>query len=1166
MALERRPGDSDGVYDCFQSSYKGNTDLLGEDIMQCIKKKGFCVIDTGITEDVLGPAQQEAEELKTSNQLKRPPLEVVDGLLGEIGSVGMAEIEMKEPEQRAIGSTALENLDGRFFELASCVAPWTGVTMGYEMASRTPMTLLEARPGAEEPFEELTGPVCWKWLHTFSWHRLMCIMVLGPDSGTLELSPMDKFSQSFEVEVRPGTCVILRADSLSHKLACSSTCFTLSSFFMEQQSDAPMRRKETSFPLIPVAKNLDEWLMKSLKTAKEQVETQEDLEEMVSRELQSMANQVWHRGLQIACRGMHVKIPGRGHTMQNMLSALCAGADCAEDVPAMRWDNERYYYSEPQDGYSVRDWYICKHVNLIEGIEMFDNKFFGLSIAESRGMDPLQRIMLEACYETCLNAGYRKPQLMRNFMGVFSGGPSGVQMEWGFVPKDEIGGALGSTNASCAILSNRLSYTFGLTGPNFLIDMDSTSSLMAVNMAVDSVSPTKYQCQRALALGIDLIMHPRTMCQLSWAGLMSPRGRSMTFDHTADGFIRGEGFGGMLFDPLLLEIDNEWVVDPDARRLGIASGTWAVNSGRTASLTAPSGAMDQELYAGALRRADISPLDVEFCEVYGASSLLSDAVEVTGLCRSYRGKTNSEEPFLMGTCKTAFGNARPAQGVVAAIKVLLQCITGCQQPSLHLLRLNPHMLLEDSAVGFVTEGCPNLLNTAFGSVTAKGFGGNCVHCIFWGSVDPNHVTPPKQIVKHEPIVYWPGGGGELMNEAVPLKYYTIVGSWTEWNEPEPMESEGKGVYGFTVTLNDHLVEKFQIWLDGDSDKVLHPGMTGAFKDSMVRGPASGDEASGCYWMIDGSTQTWEGQSAERSALSDTSEGDNSLAIRDAVSTDDFYKAAARDQGKPGFQYRVRLMINGQYRNVRWEKVMEGADPAPVVAKVPESKYYVMGNWTGWDMEAMTSDTEGLWYVDTQLAAEHSQFYIVRNKDWRQMIYPQQRYVSDPALNGVLGPDEYGSGYTWYINCKPGDVYRIELQRTFEYGACAMKVSWRYLKSESIPAQLFSKMDLARFCLVSTADRYSVRHYMENAGEFLAYEVNVPAGKTLSFLILENGDWNAVIYPDRADATKESVLKGPNELYEGKMWTLGKHSDESGRWQVQLRFFGNKPASVTWERP
>jgi len=572
--------------------------------------------------------------------------------------------------------------------------------------------------------------------------------------------------------------------------------------------------------------------------------------------------------------------------------------------------------------------------------------------------------------------------------------------------------------------------------------------------------------------------------------------------------------------------------------------------------------MDQELIASTLKRAEISPLDVEFVEPHAAGSLLADAVEVTALVKSYRmSGTSAEEMLGVGSVKSLYGNAKPASGILAVLKQIIAGCFGDMVASAHLMRVNPHMLLDDMPMLIATDHVANRMNSSFTAVSAKGIGGSNVHAILWGQVDFNRVARPKIVEAQKPISYWPGGGGDLDDEAKPSKNYTIVGSWSGWADPQPMESDGKGIYGYTITLGEHAFERFHILLDGDANKVLHPGLPDAPRDFPVHGPDRGHDAEMNHWLINGQPQfvglvdreTWQ-------ALTDAGEGSQLQWVQ----------TNAKEAGLPGEQYRIQLQVNGQYRAVTWEKVMEGADDAavPVKADVSVGQYYVMSSWTDWSGVHMTADkeTEGFFYLETQLTRPGGTFNIVRNQDDRQTIYPEIPYAEVGYASPVLGPDDQGRAYYWYVAGEPGDVVRIEMRRVHRDGCVSMDVTWKKLGEDVLPALTLRDAARSQFFLVGTLGKWKKKHRMTYTGNYYAFELSIRLGSTESFQILMDGDWNLMLYPPEEDSTKEAWLRGPDELGQGLFWTMGKAEDErSGRFEVQLYVYRGRPAKVTWVR-
>eukprot|EP00913_Durusdinium_trenchii_P020168 g18950.t1 len=281
-------------------------------------------------------------------------------------------------------------------------------------------------------------------------------------------------------------------------------------------------------------------------------------------------------------------------------SAMINGTDMVSDVPFSRWDHDTVFDPDPNcwmesQMYSGEGMLLktsIRHAQFVEGVELFDNKFFQLSSLEAGGMDPQQRHVLETSYEALFNSGYRKAQLQRAYIAVFTGG---THPEYSFVPKDV--GALSGTGASAAITSNRVSFLLGIMGPSTTIDCDLSSSAMAVvmgNSAVSNQNPRRNKTggtsSAALASGVYFVLSPFMWPR--WNAFMNPAGRSFCFDQQANGYVMGE-------------CSISTVLKPYAEKVG-----WhVVNNGRNASMSAPCGPAEQEVISESFRMANLSPLD-----------------------------------------------------------------------------------------------------------------------------------------------------------------------------------------------------------------------------------------------------------------------------------------------------------------------------------------------------------------------------------------------------------------------------------------------------------------------------------------------------------------------------------------------------------------------------
>lgn len=294
--------------------------------------------------------------------------------------------------------------------------------------------------------------------------------------------------------------------------------------------------------------------------------------------------------------------------------------------------------------------------------------------------------------------------------------------------------------------------------------------------------------------------------------------------------------------------------------------------------------------------------------------------------------------------------------------------------------------------------------------------------------------------------FWPGGGGVLQSGSRPAQGYYIVGSWGGWGQVDEMRKTEDGSFTYTVTLGVNGFETFQIWLDGEDDRILHPAEPQSASGSVVMGPSEAYAAEGLRWMIDGRTVPFEVRDA--GAIADR--GDQlvpSDASQSAVRVE-MLPMSMRDQGRPGDQYEVKLHIAGKYRAVSWHKlgsraIVNGGAMASLVA----GRYYIAGSWSGWAFQEMepSSVVPGLQTVEVTLSYGSTDFVIVRNKDWEQVFYPSSSDASSAAAGGeteVSGPDNGHSGLTWSLGGRSGQTFKVEFQRTLEDGKDLRTISWK----------------------------------------------------------------------------------------------------------------------------
>jgi len=347
-----------------------------------------------------------------------------------------------------------------------------------------------------------------------------------------------------------------------------------------------------------------------------------------------------------------------------------------------------------------------------------------------------------------------------------------------------------------------------------------------------------------------------------------------------------------------------------------------------------------------------------------------------------------------------------------------------------------------------------------------------------------------------------------------------------------------------VVVGELGFEKFQIWLDGDPQKVLHPDIDDAAKDVPVLGPSRAAAAEGC-WRLGGRVPP---------GLPSGDPADGALAVAGEASAEDW---------RPGDQYQVQVLTNGKYRTVTWNKIVTEGAVAP-----PSGRYFLAKRLSEWSFLEMQEDAAqpGVYRAETQLLSRNSTFSIVRNEDWRQMLYPARRYAAEGSAADVLGPDGYGRGFEWVLQGEPGDVFAVELQRSGGVGGPpAFAVSWRRVRHEDLPQEEVRAAKQERFYAVGSWDGWIGRHRMTWDGECYVFEVTVRESCPEQFQILADGDWNRAWYPSQVGGAGGAVI-GPG-LGQELCWVIGMSEEEElgGRYIIRLHVQNGRPSQVAWAR-
>ncbi len=379
----------------------------------------------------------------------------------------------------------------------------------------------------------------------------------------------------------------------------------------------------------------------------------------------------------IAIIGAACRFPGGADNPEQFWELLINATDAITDIPADRWDKERYY--DPKKGQSGK---ICQREGgFLADISGFDAAFFRVSPTEAQEMDPQQRLLLELAWEALENAGIAAESLAGSSSGVFVGLTNSEYHIRAFdADHPERISHYAGTGNSPSVAAGRIAYFLDLQGPVMTLDTACSSSLVAIHQACQSLRLG--ESKLALAGGVNLILNPQTSIYFSQLQALATDGRCKPFSAAADGFVRSEGGGLVVLKRLS---DAQQAGDTI---LGLIKGSAINHDGASNGITAPNRQAQVSLVQQALRQAQIAPELISYVETHGTGTPLGDPIEAQALVQSLIPEQRQQTLFL-GAVKSNLGHLESASGIASLIKILLALKHRQIPANLHSQPLNP---------------------------------------------------------------------------------------------------------------------------------------------------------------------------------------------------------------------------------------------------------------------------------------------------------------------------------------------------------------------------------------------------------------------------------------------------------------------------------------------
>jgi len=407
-------------------------------------------------------------------------------------------------------------------------------------------------------------------------------------------------------------------------------------------------------------------------------------------------------------------------------------ANLMEGVSSVRGFTDEELAARGVPAALLKDQSYVKVGAVIDGVEYFDPRFWGLSDTESTLMDPQHRLFIECCWQVLEQAGYPPRHTNQNGArtGVFAGCylPSYLLNHLGGAalldPADPITFHMEEIGNDKDYLPTRTSYLLNLTGPSVSVQTSCSTGLVAIASAAQALRAG--QCDMALA-GAASITFPQAGYRYVDGHINARGGQCRTFDAEASGTILGDGVGAVLLKRL-----KDAEADGD-RVLAVIKGFAVNNDGASkAGYSAPSARGQAEVVGEALDMARVDARTITYVEAHGTGTLIGDPIEVRALTQAYRHHTDDRGFCAIGSIKPNIGHSNIAAGVAGFIKTVLSLHHGQLAPSINFDTPNAELRLEETPFFVNTEA--RAWTTADGlsrraGVSSFGIGGTNCHMI-----------------------------------------------------------------------------------------------------------------------------------------------------------------------------------------------------------------------------------------------------------------------------------------------------------------------------------------------------------------------------------------------------------------------------------------------------
>ncbi|KAF8195303.1 hypothetical protein K438DRAFT_802881 [Mycena galopus ATCC 62051] len=430
---------------------------------------------------------------------------------------------------------------------------------------------------------------------------------------------------------------------------------------------------------------------------------------------------------------------------QSFFDFLLSGKDAAERVPRERFNIDGWQGSHlgqvlPEDACFLKD------------IQLFDHFEFGISSKDAASIGVATRKLVEHSFLALLDSGIdSRSQNVGAYTSAVAFDILSAADADEFDVRDGFGGG-------SAAVANRISYHLDLLGPSIPVDTACSSSLMALHLGIQALRGGE---TKAAVIGGSQINH-RFLDWVSYSqwSILSPGGKSIPFDASADGFGRGEAVV-----VIVIKLLEDAIRDGD-KIYATVLNTAANSTGSAGPVKTPIADSQATAMLNAYKGIGRSPTEVDFVECHATGTSVGDPIEANWVGNSFK----RDRELLIGSVKGNIGHTEITSFLASFSKVCSMFATNSIPPQANYKNPNPAIHWEEYNMRVPTQVEEFTTRNASGkklvSINAFGLLGANGHAIV-------ESPPPKS---NEPTVVPSGMPVLLVGAGLSPRTATAVGA------------------------------------------------------------------------------------------------------------------------------------------------------------------------------------------------------------------------------------------------------------------------------------------------------------------------------------------------------------------------------------------------------